>query len=867
MNSELGYKISMEGWIDNPKCDQDPSSKKWTSSQNSYSSGLIYPTEEKSKPLSLSLTLPKETISKLTESPSDPRYEGQSIWNGINFSTENGLAQIIQPVLWKGSNFSIPDENGNLPNFAWIYDEDKNKGKGGFRKSTGWKTQNPSTAQLESYFSPEFKADIDLHYYSDGKWNSVSSSSPQFSKQLDNYELFVNSQYVEFVAGWWKGSDGKTYNAEYDQISKDIIAIPAGEDAAVTLKIEIPEDGSSLYLTSTVNVPGATGDTPQSKLKITELHNPINNNWTPENAFRTTPVSNIWENNTDIFPIVIEAAAQADSQEVCEESSLQIANLWNNGDLLIGLTPSPTESLEQVDLSNPVNKNNLTLNAEYSSNSIPALIGYNVNSPEATEAVNSEYMNTVNPKIIINGFLMNGFYEKIKSKTLEPTEVGKGPLFDLPPLKPGSNSARLLSYGGAGSSYWHWDVTHFLELSDSQIDTLIPNISTYAINNGYDGVDIDIEGPNLTADDKEKITRLVKGVRKALDSTTKKAPYGGDYLLTFAASHIGACETTSTNESCRTILDYFKYPSQQQWLGGQVEIINEVHEDIDLINVMSYTMVPFSDKTNYESLAKASAKSYADLLNKITGKSDGNKKIILGIPAWDKTEEAIPQKTAENLASYVKDENFYGAFIFSSNYDSAQGKANYNNQYLGSIIETKFNTHTIKATSIKEKKKNWYGLKGWGKSSNNRITGTDSDDTLVFGKGKRKMEGGSGSDTFVCHKQDQYGKKGADTIIDFNPDEDLIALSRKSLGYTRRQWKKIQRVGKELEFRTAETKKERNQMKQQNIDFIYHQDEAKGYGLLFYNQNRANKGYGDGGMIAILEGGPDLFEGNILIVA
>lgn len=499
----------------------------------------------------------------------------------------------------------------------------------------------------------------------------------------------------------------------------------------------------------------------------------------------------------------------------------------------------------------------------------PVLSGYNANSPEATTPVNNEYMNTVNPAIIINGFLMNGFYEPNTGKTFGPTEVGTGPLFNLPTLKSGANTARLVSYGGAGSDYWHWRVDQFFELSDPQIDLLAPNIANYAIDNNYDGVDIDIEGPNLTDEEKEKISRLVKGVRKTLDSTPTKPSYGGEYLLSFAASHIGACETTSTNESCKTILNYFKNPAQQDWLGGQVDILNEVHEDIDLINVMAYDMVPFSDTTNFEPLAKASAKSYADLLDNETGRSDGNRKIVMGVPAWnvDHDQQKLSRQTAENLADYVKDENFYGAFLWSFNYDSAKGKSNYNNQYLGSIIEDEFETHEIEAVTIKRKKKNWLGLHKNESDKLYSTVGTSKNDILASSNNKTKLEGGSGSDVFIYHGKKQYKNGKADTIIDFSTNEDSIAFSRRSLGFNAKQWEKAQIAGNELEFKSADTRKDLMKMKNQEISFIYFQENSADFGKLFYNQNGSKKGYGDGGLIVKLQGAPDLLEGNISIIA
>ena len=45
----------------------------------------------------------------------------------------------------------------------------------------------------------------------------------------------------------------------------------------------------------------------------------------------------------------------------------------------------------------------------------------------------------------------------------------------------------------------------------------------------------------------------------------------------------------------------------------------------------------------------------------------------------------------------------------------------------------------------------------------------------------------------------------------------------------------------------------------QDLDLLYHQTE----GGLFFNENGSDKGFGDGGIIAILKGAPDLTASNL----
>ena len=51
----------------------------------------------------------------------------------------------------------------------------------------------------------------------------------------------------------------------------------------------------------------------------------------------------------------------------------------------------------------------------------------------------------------------------------------------------------------------------------------------------------------------------------------------------------------------------------------------------------------------------------------------------------------------------------------------------------------------------------------------------------------------------------------------------------------------------------------KKKLAKQDFDFLY--DEKKGG--LYFNENGANKGFGDGGIIAILKGAPELTSDNL----
>tara|TARA_B100002051_G_scaffold169455_1_gene160047 strand:+ start:654 stop:929 length:276 start_codon:yes stop_codon:yes gene_type:complete len=64
-------------------------------------------------------------------------------------------------------------------------------------------------------------------------------------------------------------------------------------------------------------------------------------------------------------------------------------------------------------------------------------------------------------------------------------------------------------------------------------------------------------------------------------------------------------------------------------------------------------------------------------------------------------------------------------------------------------------------------------------------------------------------------------------------------------------------------FAAGASKKEvKKALAKQDFDFLY--DQKKGG--LYFNENGSAKGFGDGGIIAILKGAPDLTSGNLEFV-
>ena len=95
-----------------------------------------------------------------------------------------------------------------------------------------------------------------------------------------------------------------------------------------------------------------------------------------------------------------------------------------------------------------------------------------------------------------------------------------------------------------------------------------------------------------------------------------------------------------------------------------------------------------------------------------------------------------------------------------------------------------------------------------------------------------------------------FKKKFADKIINFNPSSDNLEIDLKSFG-----------LEETASFRVAKSKKAiKKSLSRKEFDFLY--DQKKGG--LYYNQNGAEKGFGEGGIVAILKGSPDISNENIL---
>ena len=114
---------------------------------------------------------------------------------------------------------------------------------------------------------------------------------------------------------------------------------------------------------------------------------------------------------------------------------------------------------------------------------------------------------------------------------------------------------------------------------------------------------------------------------------------------------------------------------------------------------------------------------------------------------------------------------------------------------------------------------------------------------------KSTTEGSDGPSNAAITKPSKFNKKSADKIINFNPSIDTLEVNADSFG-----------VDNSATFASgANKKKVKKVLTKQDFEFLY--DEKKGG--LYFNENGSDQGFGEGGIIAILKGAPDLTSGNL----
>ena len=139
-----------------------------------------------------------------------------------------------------------------------------------------------------------------------------------------------------------------------------------------------------------------------------------------------------------------------------------------------------------------------------------------------------------------------------------------------------------------------------------------------------------------------------------------------------------------------------------------------------------------------------------------------------------------------------------------------------------------------------------------GTKKKDKITGTLEGEVLAGIKGKNVLEGGEGADGFLFNQIDGFGNKHADKIKDFDSDEgDSILVDQD-----------IFSLGKKIKLKVLTGKSKAKKAAKSKKDFVY----AEKKGLLYFNENGKQNGWGDGGLFAKLQGAPELGADDFTIV-
>ena len=139
-----------------------------------------------------------------------------------------------------------------------------------------------------------------------------------------------------------------------------------------------------------------------------------------------------------------------------------------------------------------------------------------------------------------------------------------------------------------------------------------------------------------------------------------------------------------------------------------------------------------------------------------------------------------------------------------------------------------------------------------GTKNKDKIIGSSVGEIIVGFADKDVLKGGEGGDGFLFNQAGGFGSKNRDYIKDFDSNEGDILLFEKD----------VFDPGVEITLRSYRSKNKVKKAAKSKNDFVY--DEKKG--LLYFNENGKEKGWGDGGLFAKLQGVPELGAEDFTIV-
>ena len=117
------------------------------------------------------------------------------------------------------------------------------------------------------------------------------------------------------------------------------------------------------------------------------------------------------------------------------------------------------------------------------------------------------------------------------------------------------------------------------------------------------------------------------------------------------------------------------------------------------------------------------------------------------------------------------------------------------------------------------------------------------------GQKPKNINKSENDDSLLILAPSKFEKKFADKITNFSPLADNLDIDTDSFGINNNQTFAAGKNSKEIKKKLAK----------QDFDFLY--DQKKGG--LYFNENGADKGFGDGGITAILKGSPELTSSNL----
>ena len=124
------------------------------------------------------------------------------------------------------------------------------------------------------------------------------------------------------------------------------------------------------------------------------------------------------------------------------------------------------------------------------------------------------------------------------------------------------------------------------------------------------------------------------------------------------------------------------------------------------------------------------------------------------------------------------------------------------------------------------------------------LTGTSEQDLFINGIGRDRVRSQEGADVLWFDRPEKFGKKHAEKILDYQSSEDVIVLGGN----------RFAGMSDQPEFLSVRRKSDLKGALRTEVEFIYRADK----GQLFFNANGADKGYGDGGLFALLRGKPEI---------